>query len=145
MRRWAVLFAVAALGGCGGGSDEDQPPHLSDAQVIRGWVAALNVADYVSAASYFAPDALVQQVGVFHLHTRSAAIAFNRSLPCKGRVTKVEDEGRTTVATFALRPGPFAPPGACDEPVRVRVRIEDGKFKEWRQLPEAPPLPSDVA
>jgi hypothetical protein len=146
MKRTAALLVVAAFAGCGGGSDPDEvrPPHLSDAQVIRGWVAALNAADYVSAASYFAPDALVQQIGVFHLHTRAAAIAFNRSLPCKGKVTKTNDEGRTTVATFSLSPGPFAAPEACDEPVRVRFLIEDGKFKEWRQLLESPPAPGDV-
>lgn len=143
MRRAAALLAAAALAGCGGGSDE-QGPRLSDARVIRGWVAALNVGDYVSAASYFAPGALVQQVGVFHLRSRAAAIAFNRSLPCKGRVTKVEDEGRTTVATFSLSPGPLARPESCERPVRVRFRIEGGKFKEWRQLIESPPAPGDV-
>jgi limonene-1,2-epoxide hydrolase len=147
MRRAAALLAMAALAGCGGGSDSHaiQPRHFSDAQVIRGWMAALNAADYVSAASYFAPDALVQQQSIFRLHTRDAAIAFNSSLPCKGRVTETEDEGRTTVATFALRPGPFARPENCDQPVRVRFRIEDGKFKEWRQLPQEPLAPGDVA
>jgi limonene-1,2-epoxide hydrolase len=145
--KWAAaLLAVAALAGCGGGSDSSaiQPGHLSDAHVIRGWVAALNVADYVSAASYFAPDALVQQQTIYRLHTRSEAIAFNRSLPCRGRVTKTVDEGRTTVATFSLRPGPFASPENCDRPVRVRFRIEHGKFKEWRQLPQGQPAPGDV-
>ena len=67
------------------------------------------------------------------LGDRDAAIAFNRSLPCKADVTDVEDEGDTVLAAFRLRDGPGGP---CDGAARVRFRFRDGKFSEWRQLAE---------
>ncbi len=67
------------------------------------------------------------------LSNRREAIRFNMSLPCRSQVTDVDDEGRTTVAAFRLRPGRG---GACrgGGTARVRFRVRHGKFKEWRQL-----------
>ncbi len=50
--------------------------------------------------------ALIQQTERFRLTSRPAALAFNRSLPCRGLVTKFHDEGATAVATFTLLPRP---------------------------------------
>jgi hypothetical protein len=102
--------------------------------VVRGWSAALNRDDFERAAQYFARGALIQQTERFRLTSRRAALDFNRSLPCRGLVTKVHDEGATAVATFTLLPRPGAPRTSCDTTVRVRFRARGGKFVEWRQL-----------
>lgn len=150
----AALACVAALGGCSSGGDDHRdrpdrgarpsaPPAASkpkpgepqEARAIRGWIAALNAGRFEDAASYFAKDAIVEQSQVIRLRNRVAAIAFNRSLPCRADVTDVNDEGRTVLAAFHLREGRD---GQCKKggSARVRFRIRDGKFLEWRQLPE---------
>jgi len=145
VRRLLPIVLIAFLAGCAGGDDggEDRdgpdPGGSADARLVRGWIAALNASDYPAAASFFAPDALVQQTRTFRLRDRRAAEAFNRSLPCRSTVTSVRNEGETSVASFRLRPRMGAPASACDAVVRVRFRSRGGKFTEWRQLPgEAP-------
>jgi hypothetical protein len=89
----------------------------------------------VAAASFFAPGAIVEQQRELRLSDQKAAIAFNRSLPCRARVTDVEDDGATVLAAFNLRDGPG---GSCDGGrARVRFRFKAGKFTEWRQLPQS--------
>jgi hypothetical protein len=141
LHRAAGLAASAALlvgAGCGASGDDrrDRPsPERSPAErVVRGWSSALNRDDFTAAAEYFARGALIQQTERFRLTSRRAALAFNRSLPCRGRVTKVHDEGETAVATFTLQPRPGVPLTSCDGIVRVRFRARGGKFLEWRQL-----------
>lgn len=115
----------------------------AEAQAIRAWSAALNSGDFEEAASYFAEDAIVEQTEELRLGDRDAAIAFNRSLPCKADVTDVEDEGDSVLAAFRLRGGG---PGGCDGgTARVRFRFKDGKFSEWRQLTEPPPADGEIA
>jgi hypothetical protein len=135
--RWVTLPLLAAcvLAACGG--EEGSRP--SDAQVIRSWSRALNQGDYDRAASYFAPGAIVEQDQAFRLPGRRAAIVFNRSLPCRADITDIRDEGSTTLASFRLREGPGGPRASCDGSARVRFRVREGRFREWRQLPEAPP------
>jgi hypothetical protein len=48
----------------------------------------------------------------------------------------VRDEGESAVAAFSLSPRPGVSQEACDDVVRVRFRSRDGKFVEWRQLPQ---------
>jgi SnoaL-like domain len=142
MRRLACVLALAALAGCGGSDGDDEDPRpLSDERLIRGWIASLNAGDYEAAASFFARGAVVEQVREFRLPGRDAAKRFNSSLPCRGDVTNVKDEGRTTLAAFRLRRGPGGP---CRGEVRVRFTIRKGKFTEWRQLPEPQVPPGDV-
>ena len=113
-----------------------------EAEAIRAWSTALNNGDYEKAASYFADDAIVEQTEEVRLPDRDAAVAFNRSLPCKADVTDLEDEGETVLAAFRLRGGPA---GGCDGgTARVRFRFEDGKFSEWRQLTAPPPAEGDI-
>ena len=154
-RSWALLglaVAAAALTGCdaGGGEEHAQtapkreevakPP--SDGRVIRAWSRALNAANYRLAGDFFAPNALIDQGEPFRLPNRAAAVAFNRSLPCKGEVTAIEDEGSTTLASFRLSTGPG---GTCEGRARVRFRIRNGKFTEFRQLPGAQLPQGDAA
>ena len=137
MRRAAVALALLALAGCGGSdsrSDEEQ--------AVRDWLAALNSERYERAASFFADGAIVEQSREFRLENSDDSIAFNRSLPCKGEVADVDDEGETLVVAFRLR-GPRA--GGCvGGSARVRFRFRDGKFSEWRQIPEPQTPPGDV-
>jgi SnoaL-like protein len=108
------------------------------APVIRAWSRALNREDYKRAASYFAPGAIVQQAEVFSLPDRDAALAFNRSLPCKADITDIKDKGATTLAAFKLRAGAGGSGASCSGVARVRFRLRGGRFVEWRQLPEPP-------
>jgi hypothetical protein len=100
--------------------------------VIRGWLLALERQDYTQAAYYFAPNAIIDQGRPFRLRTPSDATAFNAGLPCRADLARLRDEGRTVLATFTLREGPGGP---CTGLVKVRYTIREGKFTEWRQLP----------
>lgn len=157
LRRAAgVALCAALLGGCGlWSSNEEDPaptPRLRatdpgaggapplgagarDSEVIRGWITALNDGRFDRAARFFARGAVVQQLIEERLETREEAIEFNRSLPCRADLTDVKDEGETALAAFRLRPGRG---GRCPEGgiARVRFRIVDGRFREWRQLAE---------
>lgn len=158
MRRAMTLMAAATLltlAGCsiGGGDDDPGAPadrrgvppaadhadrarpdaDAGDREIIDGWVRAVADRRYERAAAFFAPGAVVEQLGEIRLRTRSDAIAFNRSLPCSAELTDVEDEGDTSLAAFRLLPGPGGP---CDGSARVRFTIRDGLIREWRQLPE---------
>ena len=140
-----AALTAAILAGCAGSDAPDDPAPVprrsADEQLVRAWSAALARDDFRAAAALFARGALIQQTRTFRLRTRRAALAFNLSLPCRGRVTRVEDEGDTSVAAFSLSPRPGVPAAACDAVVRVRFRSRAGRFVEWRQLPE-PAAPS---
>jgi hypothetical protein len=139
----ALLAATALAGGCGG---SDAPaPHPSDRAVIAAWLHALNAHDYRRAAGYFARGAIVDQGQPVSLPDRAAAIAFNRSLPCKGRLSSVKDEGRTSLGVFHLVKGSGGPRSNCAGSATVRFTIEAGRFTHWRQLPQAPPVPGSEA
>jgi hypothetical protein len=150
VRRAATLAAALALlsAGCDIGDEERagseprkaaSPPPAAGAEerAIRAWSTALNEGDYEAAATYFAQGALVEQTRALRLPDRKAAVAFNRSLPCKADLTDIERESDTVLAAFRLRDGPGGP---CEGGARVRFRFRDGKFAEWRQLAQpAPP------
>jgi ketosteroid isomerase-like protein len=144
LRRAALALLIAGLvAGCGGSGDHHSRPP-SDRAVIAAWLDALNAHDYARAASFFARGAIVDQGRPVRLPDRAAAIAFNRSLPCRGTLTLVEDEGDTSLATFALVAGSGGRGSNCDGSARVRFKIQRGRFKRWRQLlgpvvPAAPP------
>jgi hypothetical protein len=138
--RAAIVVLVLALALVAGCDSEEAPSEPSRAaiekRVVRQWISALNKGDYKQAARYFAKGAIVDQGQPIKLPDAAAARIFNASLPCRATLTRVEDEpGPKALASFALRAGPGGP---CDGAVQVRVTIEDGRFTEWRQLPEAP-------
>jgi hypothetical protein len=140
-----AALTAATLAGCAGSDAPDHPApapgRSADERLVRAWSAALARDDFRAAAALFARGALIEQTRTFRLRTRRAALAFNLSLPCRGSVTRVEDEGKTSVAAFSLSPRPGVPAAACDAVVRVRFRSRAGRFVEWRQLPE-PVAPS---
>jgi hypothetical protein len=162
-RAGLALLAALALAGCGGGSDHrrsasttttakertaprDAPASPgkapSDAAAIRDWIRSLNAGEYDRAASYFARNAIVEQVTEMRLPTHQAAVNFLRGLPCRADVTKITDEGATSLASFKLRRGPGGP---CEGSARVRFKVKRGKFTEWRQLLEPAPPPGTSA
>jgi hypothetical protein len=150
VRRAALaLLVTGLLAGCGGSGDGDHrgpaPRTRSDRAVIAAWLKALNARDYSRAAGFFARGAIVDQGQALRLPDRAAAIEFNRSLPCRGRLTAVKDEGHTSLGTFALVAGSGGPGANCNGSARVRFTIDRGRFKEWRQLPAAPAPPGSEA
>jgi hypothetical protein len=139
MRRLCVLLAALAVAGCS--SDAPDPPakpdplHSYNGRVIRGWLLSLERGDYDQAAYYFAPNALIDQGHPYRLKTKSQAFAFNAGLPCRADLIRMAGGGHAShvLATFRLRRGPG---GKCSGLTRVRYTIKNGKFTEWRQLPE---------
>ena len=142
----AVTLALIAPAGCDSSSPEsDVRPRQRngldshDGRVIRGWLLALERRDYEGAAYYFAPGALIDQGRPFRLRTPAMAIDFNAGLPCLADLAALKDEGKKVLATFTLRDGPG---GACTGLVKVRYTIREGKFTQWRQLPNVRSLPA---
>jgi hypothetical protein len=141
-----LALGLASLGGCELSSSDDPEPARSaesparrysyEARVIRGWLLALERQDYDAAAYYFAPGAIIDQGRPYRLRDQSAARAFNAALPCRADLIDLKHESETVLASFRLRRGPG---GECSGVVKVRYTIREGKFTEWRQLPEAPP------
>ena len=77
------------------------------------------------------------------MRTRADALAWNRSLPCSGRIVEIEISGEDATATFLLGDRPTS---ACDAPggrVAAVFRVRDGKIVLFRQLPNesVPPEP----
>ncbi len=137
MRLFALAIVLLVAAGCGGG---DPSPE----SVVRAWSEALNTGNDEAAADLFAPGAEVIQGDLRgRLRTRSDAVRFNRSLPCSGRIVRVESEEDGVTATFLLGDRPRS---ACDAPgveVRAYFRVEKGKITLWHQLPgsSAGPVP----
>ena len=132
----AVALVLIAPVGCDSASSEPKPKpdplHTYEGRVIRGWLLALERQDYEQAAYYFAPGAIIDQGHPFRLRTPKQARNFNASLPCRADLTALKDEGPRVLATFTLHMGPG---GGCSGLVKVRYTIREGKFTEWRQLP----------
>ena len=117
------------MGGCGGASENDPE------SVIRGWNRAVNAGDFDRAGTFFAPNAVVEQVEEMRLRGPADAARFSASLPCRAEVTRVVVERRSSLASFRLRDGQTPCSGAAE----VRFVVRDGKLIEWRQLPPPPP------
>lgn len=152
-----ALLAALLVAGCGGGDgsegeadgtvEEAEPAVPGDAdpeeaEVIRDWADALREGDPEAAAEFFDIPSIVQNgTPPLPLTSREELIAFNRSLPCGAELTRAEEEGRYTVATFELteRPGP----GECGDGVGATARtafaIRRGLIVEWRRVPDSEP------
>jgi hypothetical protein len=141
------VLVLVALGGCENDEPDPLPPPTQrgaayEERVIRGWLLALERDDYDGAAYYFARGALIDQGDPYRLESESAARVFNASLPCRADLARVEDEpGPRMLASFRLRRGPGGP---CSGVVKVRFTIREGKFTEWRQLPQPPEAPGEA-
>lgn len=138
----ALVLVLAALAGCDSSPPKKPDPlHTYNGRVIRGWLLSLEREDYTQAAYYFAPNALIDQGHPYRLKSQSDAVAFNASLPCRAKLVGMNGGGhaRHVLATFRLRRGPG---GKCSGFTRVRYTIRNGKFTEWRQLPDIEEKPA---
>jgi len=120
------------------------PPPPSPAAVVRRWSAALNANDNASAALLFAPNARVLQGPLdVRLTTPQLAVAFNASLPCAGRITRITTKGNRATATFVLGHRPKhvcrAKPG---EKAAALFVVRGGKIVLWEEVPVPTGLPA---
>ena len=137
LRGCVLLAALAVSAGCGSG-----PP--SAESVVRAWSQALNVDDNKTAASLFAPDAKVVQLGhVITLRTQQDALAWNSALPCSGTIISIHSNGETATATFRLGNRQHS---QCDGPgqhATAIFKVVRGKIVLWHQTGPGPaPAPS---
>ena len=116
-------------------------PPPSPPAVVRAWSRDLNANDNEAAAALFARGARVSQPGVDVRLTPRLALAFNTSLPCGGRIVRLQRHGARVVATFVLteRPG-----HRCDGPGQKAAAVfvvRGGLIVRWQQiaLPAARP------
>jgi limonene-1,2-epoxide hydrolase len=110
-------------------------PPPSPPAVVRAWSRSLNANDNEAAAALFASHARVVQPGVDVRLTPRLAVAFNTSLPCGGRIVRLQRHGARVVATFVLtqRPG-----HRCDGPGQRAAAlfvVRDGAIVLWQQVP----------
>ena len=110
-------------------------PPPSPPAIVRAWSRALNADDNEAAAALFAPRARVIQPGVDVRVTPQLAVAFNASLPCGGRITRLQQKGDRVTATFVLteRPG-----HRCDAPGQKAAAlfvVRGGLIVRWQQVP----------
>ncbi len=140
MRYLPAFLAVAILAGCGSAGGHDASP----SSVVRAWSRALNAGDNDRAASLFAVDAkVVQGKTTTTLRSHAQAVFFNASLPCAGRIVRLERSGEDVTATFVLADRVTSP---CDGPgqqARAVFKIHGGKIVLWHQLPSGPRDPDD--
>jgi hypothetical protein len=117
-------------------------PPPSPPAIVRAWSHDLNTNDNEAAAALFARGARVIQPGVDVRLTAKLAVAFNESLPCGGRITRLRRKGDHVTATFVLteRPG-----HRCDGPRQKAAAlfvVRKGLIVRWQQVavpPDAPP------
>jgi hypothetical protein len=108
------------------------PP--SPPAIVRAWSKALNANDNKAAAALFAPGAeLIQGVDV--RLTPQLALAWNRSLPCGGKIIGLTRTGDRVRATFLLTE---RPKHTCDGPGQKAAAVfivRKGKIVFWEQVP----------
>ena len=129
-RRFYLLALMVALSACSGGGEPPSPE-----EVVRAWSRALNAGDNEAAAELFAPGARIEQGGiVIVVRHRADAAAWNRSLPCSGKIVGLATEGSTATATFELFDRRTS---RCDAPgarVTAAFTVRNGKILRFRQL-----------
>lgn len=153
----AVVFALAAVAGCGGGDDEegdgsqtraeapgeiagDADPDAVD--VISTWSEALRRGDIDAAADLFAIPSVAENGPILvEIDTEEKARLFNESLPCGGRLIRADTAGEFTTATFRLteRPGPGSCGAGTGQTARTAFVIRDGEIVEWRRVGSGQP------
>ena len=113
------------------------PPPPSPAAIVRAWSAALNANHNAAAAKLFAPNARILQGPLnARLTSPQLAVAFNASLPCAGRVTRITVKGDRATATFVLghRPRHTCTTAPGEKAAAVFV-VRAGKIVLWEQVP----------
>jgi len=114
------------------------PP--SPPAIVRAWSRALNANDNKAAAALFAPGARVIQPGVDVRLTPRLAVAFNASLPCGGRVTRLQRKGDHVTATFLLKERPGHKCDAPGQKAAALFVVRHGLIVRWQQVP----VPADT-
>jgi hypothetical protein len=112
-------------------------PPPSPPAIVRAWSAALNRNDNAAAARLFAPNARVIQGPLdARLSTPQLALAFNASLPCAGRITRITVKGNRATATFVLghRPKHTCSATKGEKAAAVFV-VRNGKIVLWEEVP----------
>jgi hypothetical protein len=128
-----TILAVVALAGCG--SHTTPSPEA----VARSWSADLDRNDNEAAARLFADGARIVQSGEIVLGDHAAAVQWNASLPCGGRIISVSPRGKTDVLVvfrLAERPG-----HRCDGPgtdAAALFRVRGGRIVLWHQTTVPP-------
>src|SRR3954447_22176481 len=115
-------------------------PPPSPPAIVRRWSQALNSNDNQAAAELFARRARVVQPGVDVRLTPQLAVAFNASLPCAGKITRIQRHGNRVVATFVLGERPRH---RCDAPgvkAAALFVVKNGLIVLWQQVP----VPADT-
>jgi limonene-1,2-epoxide hydrolase len=121
------------------------PPPPSPAAIVRAWSTALNANDNAAAAKLFAPNARILQGPLnARLTSPQLAVAFNASLPCAGRITRITVTGDRATATFVLghRPRHTCTAARGEKAAAVFV-VRAGKIVLWEQVP-VPKAPGGV-
>jgi limonene-1,2-epoxide hydrolase len=112
-------------------------PPPSPPAIVRAWSAALNRNDNAAAARLFAPNARIIQGPLdARLSTPQLALAFNASLPCAGRITRITVKGNRATATFVLghRPRHTCSATKGEKAAAVFV-VRNGKIVLWEEVP----------
>jgi hypothetical protein len=113
------------------------PPTPSPAAIVRAWSADLNANHNAAAAKLFAPNARIIQ-GPLEARVTSPqlALAFNASLPCAGKITRITVKGDRATATFVLghRPRHTCTASRGEKAAAVFV-VQAGKIVLWEQVP----------
>jgi limonene-1,2-epoxide hydrolase len=112
-------------------------PPPSPPAIVRAWSAALNRNDNAAAARLFAPNARIIQGPLdARLTTPQLALAFNASLPCAGRITRITVKGDRATATFVLghRPKHTCSATKGEKAAAVFV-VRNGKIVLWEEVP----------
>jgi hypothetical protein len=128
-----MILAAVALTGCG--AHHARSPE----SVARSWSADLDRNDNEAAARLFADGARVVQDQEIVLADHAAAVQWNASLPCGGKIISVTPHGKSDVlVVFRLngRPG-----HRCDGPgadAAALFRVRDGRIVLWHQTPPPP-------
>jgi limonene-1,2-epoxide hydrolase len=136
VRRLAALAAALAVAAAGAAaaSSAEKPT-----AVVRAWSKALNTNNNEAAARLFAMSARIVQPGLdVRLMNHDVAVGFNDSLPCAGRITRLDVKGNQIVATFVLGE---RPKHHCDAPgvkAAALFVIHKGKITLWAQVPVPP-------
>jgi hypothetical protein len=125
--------------GCGGHA---RAKERSPESVVRAWSVAIDSNDNEAAARLFAPNARILQGSLdVRLNSHKLAVAFNESLPCSGRLTRMYQQGDVVTATFVLGPrGGDNPPctGAGDK-AYAAFTVRHGHIVQWQQIFAPPP------
>jgi hypothetical protein len=128
MRLVATLLGVLALAACGGSTAASAP------DVVRAWSAALDRNDNEHAARLFADGAQIVQNGEEILLTHADAVRWNAGLPCGGRISHLEQHGKSQVlAIFELQRRPQHRCDAVGGQAAAIFRVEDGQIVLWHQ------------